>query len=365
MPQRSKGARLYWRIRPDGTAFYQIRDGSARIPTGTSDVATAEAILADYIASRNRPTGPTSSDNMTISLCLAKYGEEHALHVIDPVRIGYAIEALDQFFQNMPLSEINGQICRRYVRERRTRTGKPASTGTTRRELNVLQAAINFCHREGYLTTAPKVTLPPHAPPRERWLTRQEAAWLLRGARHLRKDGRHLVDFILHGLYTGSRKQTILDMHLNTPSTIGGYVNTETGVFYRKPISKAATNKRQNPARLPSKYLAYLRRQARNGRRYVVEDCRGGRVGDIKNGWKGACMKAMSLAAKKNIILDLSDVTPHTLKHTAITWTLQKGATIWDTAGYFSTSPATIEKVYGHHSPHHQKTAVDAGNRKT
>ncbi len=142
-------------------------------------------------------------------------------------------------------------------------------------------------------------------PPRERWLTRQEAAWLLRGARHLRVDGRHLVDFILHGLYTGSRKQTILTMHLNTPSTIGGYVDTESGVFYRKPKTKVGTKKQQNPARLPSKYLAHLQRQVRNGRRYVVEDYRGGRVGDIKKGWQRALSLAEELAAKKGIILDL------------------------------------------------------------
>jgi integrase len=57
-------------------------------------------------------------------------------------------------------------------------------------------------------------------------------------------------------------------------------------------------------------------------------------------------------------------ITPHVLKHTAITWALQKGATIWDAAGYFDTSTATIEKVYGHHSPDHQSSAVEAVNRR-
>lgn len=35
-------------------------------------------------------------------------------------------------------------------------------------------------------------------------------------------------------------------------------------------------------------------------------------------------------------------------------------ASIWDTAGYFSTSAETIERTYGHHSPNHQATAVKA-----
>ena len=62
--------------------------------------------------------------------------------------------------------------------------------------------------------------------------------------------------------------------------------------------------------------------------------------------------------------LDLSDVVPHTLKYTAITLALQRGATICDVAGMFSTSVETVQLVYGHHSPDWQKSAVDAMNPK-
>ncbi|WP_425053091.1 hypothetical protein [Psychromarinibacter sp. S121] len=174
-----------------------------------------------------------------------------------------------------------------------------------------------------------------------------------------------MADFILHGLYTGSRKATILGMHFDTPSIVGGHVDTEQGILYRKPQGKRETLKRQRPARLPARYLAYLRIQARNGRKYVVEDYKGRRVGSIKNSWSSAIVLARELAAAKGIDIDLTGVTPHTLKHTAITWALQKGATTWDAAGYFSTSIDTIERVYGHHSPDFQKTAVDAMNRRS
>jgi hypothetical protein len=43
---------------------------------------------------------------------------------------------------------------------------------------------------------------------------------------------------------------------------------------------------------------------------------------------------------------------------------LQKGASIWDAAGYFGTSPQTIEKTYGHHSPNHQQAARAAIARR-
>lgn len=51
----------------------------------------------------------------------------------------------------------------------------------------------------------------------------------------------------------------------------------------------------------------------------------------------------------------LDDVTPHVLKHTAITWAVVKGLGVEDAAEYFNTSPETIRKHYWHHSPHHQE----------
>ena len=56
----------------------------------------------------------------------------------------------------------------------------------------------------------------------------------------------------------------------------------------------------------------------------------------------------------------LEGVTPHTLKHTAITWAIQNGATTWEAAGFFATSQETIEKVYGHHSPSFMESAREA-----
>ncbi|MEM9524050.1 MAG: integrase [Pseudomonadota bacterium] len=295
---------------------------------------------------------------MTVSQVLALYVEEHAATTVAPERILYAVEALDRFWADLPVSAVKGETCRRYAGAR------GAASGTIRRELGTLQAALNHCTREGYLIHAPKVTLPPKPAPKERWLTRQEAAWLLRAARNLDKRGRHLADFILCGLYTGSRKATILALRIDISSLSGGYVDTVNGVLYRRPMGKRETVKRQRPARLPARYLAYLRRRAANGACYVVETHDGHRVGDIKKGWAHAVLLAGQLAAARGIDIDLSDCTPHVLKHTAITWALQRGAEIWDAAGFFSTSAETIQRVYGHHHPNWQKSAVEAMDRR-
>jgi DNA invertase Pin-like site-specific DNA recombinase len=73
----------------------------------------------------------------------------------------------------------------------------------------------------------------------------------------------------------------------------------------------------------------------------------------IGNAFEGACRRA-----------GLTDVTPHTLKHTAITWAIQKGLSVEDAADYFDTSAETIRKVYCHHSPAYQDRAVAILERK-
>lgn len=359
MSRRSKGPRLFWRAERQ---VWEIRDTNGgsrvRVSTGAADRRDAEVQLARYIDDKMKPDGPVGAHDMSVSQALAYYLDEHAPTTAAPERLIAAVKPLDAFWGDLPVSAVRGETCRRYAKERQR------SDGTIRRELNVLQAALNHCHREGYLLSAPKVVRPSRPPAKERWLTRQEAAWLLRAARGLNRDGRHLADFILCGIYTGSRKETILGLHIDMASLTGGHIDTVNGLIYRRSSAKSETNKRQPPARLPAKYLAHLRRQAASGRSFVVEDRLGRRIGDIKTGWNRARNLAKEMAAQRGIQIDLSDVTPHTLKHTAITWALQRGATMWDVAGYFGTSIETIERVYAHHAPDHMKSAVEAMNRR-
>lgn len=275
---------------------------------------------------------------------LAIYGEEYAPTVAAPERIGYALDALLPFWSDLKVSHVKGETCRRYVKWR------DRADGTTRRELGTLQAAINYAHKEGYVTAAPVVTLPPKPEPKERWLTRPEAARLLWAA-HRGHKSQHLARFVLISLYTGTRKDATLRMGFR-PNTVGGWFDLERGVMYRKGGDERTTTKRRRPAAIPRQLLAHLRRWHTAGAVWAVE-YDGARVGDIKRAFARAVRDA-----------NLEDVTPHTLKHTAITWALQNGASVWDASGFFSTSPETIEKVYGHHSPDYQESAKAAMERR-
>lgn len=349
MPRKMLPPRLYLRRRAGRDPVWVIKDAGREFSTGCGegDREGAEAALADYIARRFRaPDAPQTPEEMTVATALAIYGKEHAPTLAAPERIAHAIEALLPFWGDRPVAAIKGETCRLYARRRRGRTGRPLSDGTIRRELGTLAAALAYCVREGYLTRAPTVVLPKRPPARERWLTRSEVARLIRAARS-DPHTRHLARFILIGVYTGTRKQDILRLQF-TPATDGGHFDIERGILYRKSALARQTAKRGTPARLPRQLLGHARRWQRLSVRYAVEYA-GKPVKDIKRAWASVARRA-----------GVEEATPHTLKHTAITWAMQRGAKLQDAAAFFGTSMQTLERVYFHHHPDHQKTAVAA-----
>ena len=341
MPQHTKGARLYWR---DDKGKWYIRDGARFLSTRTSERREADKALARYIAEREQPAGPRSADQLTVAEALSLYADEHGGSVRAPATVGYSIKALLPILGELPVGSINKAVCGRYARERGV---KP---GTVRRELGVLQAAVNHCHAQAYLLTPIKVTLPAAPAPRDRWLERREVAALLRAARRNPK-ARHLARFILLAVYTGTRSDAILRLQFErNPS--GDHVDTEAGVLYRRAEGEAETKKRTPPVPIPPRLLAHLRRWERMGARHVVE-VDGRPVGSLKTAWRTALRES-----------GIEHATKHDLRHTAVTWAMRKGAAMWDAAGYFGLSRDMLESVYGHHHPDHMGSVVEAMGRR-
>ncbi|MDX6288985.1 MAG: hypothetical protein QOH42_784 [Blastocatellia bacterium] len=71
---------------------------------------------------------------------------------------------------------------------------------------------------------------------------------------------------------------------------------------------------------------------------------------------KKAFRKVVKLA---KIDTSEGNVTPHTLRHTAATWLMQRGVPIWVAAGYLGMTAETLERNYGHHHPDHLSEAVE------
>ena len=137
------------------------------------------------------------------------------------------------------------------------------------------------------------------------------------------------------------------------PHTHGGWINTDTGMMYRRAPGEAETKKRQPPVPLPRHLLAHLRRWKRNGALFVVE-YEGQRVGSIKTAWSTALADAR-----------IEHCTRHDLRRTAITWMMKRGADKWAAAGFLGLTLDTLERVYGHHHPDYLRSAVEAIERRT
>jgi integrase len=75
----------------------------------------------------------------------------------------------------------------------------------------------------------------------------------------------------------------------------------------------------------------------------------GGAVARVKHAFRDA-------AARANLV----GVTPHVLRHTAVTWQLQGGIDPWKVAGFVGMTVEMVQTVYGHHHPEHLRDAARA-----
>ena len=333
MPTPSKGARLYKR----GSVFY-IRDGGRFLSTRTGERREAEDALARYIATKDRPVGPRDPAQVTVADALDIYANERAPHVKDSARIADCIRALVPILGPLPLSAITGEVCRRYG------TARDRAPGTIRKELGTLRAAIRHCHVEGYITSAPGVRLPAKPAPRDRWLTRDEAAKLVRAA-YRNPKAKHLARFILVALYSGTRSDVILRMGFEK-NMVGGHVDTEAGIMHRRAPHEVETKKRTPTVPVRPRLLAHLRRWERMGARWVVE-VDGQLVASLKTAWRTALREA-----------GIEHCTKHDLRHTCATWLMQDGADRWEVAGFMGMSSEMLESVYGHHHHGHMSSVL-------
>jgi integrase len=370
MPRTSKGARLWLRpARQRGRSFasavWIIIDGSRHIATGClkGQAREAEKRLAAYIAEKYSPTRHARDiDRIDIADVLAIYLEDCGPRMADHPKLERCIGRLNDYWGGKMLRQVTAAECRSYVKER----GK---AGGARADLEILRAAINHHAKENLHYGLVRVALPPKGPPRDRWLTRGEAAELIWACWRYREQQtihrgrhrgqlittdkrplRHLARFILIGLYTGTRAGAIASA---SPYRQDGhsFVDLEQAIFYRLAIGRRATNKRQTPAPIPPRLLAHMRRWVHRGivTSHFIE-------------WHGMPVKSVKTGFKHAVDLAglWGKVTPHTLRHTAATWLMQRGVPIWQAAGYLGMSAAMIERTYGHHHPDYLHTAARA-----
>ncbi|HKD37457.1 MAG TPA: tyrosine-type recombinase/integrase, partial [Pirellulales bacterium] len=309
------------------------------------------------------------------------YYADKEKEIARPKETAMRIAELIRFFGNATMDTLDGYPFDQYFKHRvgmqwrrfKSDDGKIGKTGrpmrfvtnaAARRELEDLRAALNHCRP--FLSRPIAFKMPPKtkSDPRQTWLTPAQAAAIVRAAyRHReaqfgesteRHTLRHVARFVVIALRTGTRSGAICAASFI--EAIGrGHVDLENCAFHRLPKGARITKKRQPSAPLSDKMADLL------GRWHRLDVERYGAACHAVIQWNGEPVKsvrkafasAVELAAKarpdlfRNI--DPAKITPHVLRHTAVTWMLNKGISIWQIAGYLGMTPEVIQNTYGHH----------------
>ena len=381
MSRRAKGARLYFRPgrERDGKHYpggWFIVDGRREISTGCDEGAypEAERRLAEYLAAKHQPERRERRlAQIRLSDVIAIYVADVAPGLARPAKALERAERLNEFWGLKTLAEVNGASCRAYAAAREgqgpaVKGGRRGTGGGARRDLQDLSAAIGHHHDEGLHREVVKVVLPPKGEARQRWLTRDEAARLLRICWRTRElqDGRptakrplrHLCRFLLLGIYTGSRPGAILQASwFSGPGR--SFVDVDNGVFHRRPDGAVETNKRQPTVRLAPQILGHLRR-------WRALDAKADATRTFVVTFDGAPIASVKVALGRAVDLAKlpGGVTAYTLRHTCASWLVRQGVATRKIADFLGTSEKMIEDHYGHLAPDYQDEAARKIGRK-
>lgn len=230
---------------------------------------------------------------------------------------------------------IDQAVCETYAAKRARAKIRPSTIHT---ELGLLRSALLWAKRAKWITEAPEVHRPEPSPPRDRWLTPEEAVALINGA-----GSKHIRLFILLALYTGARRGAILELTWDRVDL------EQDRIDFTAPGRLTGRKKRSEvpiQASLRSALLAAFSARLSD---HVIEFA-GQPVKSVKRGFREAVTRAR-----------LERVTPHTLRHTAATWAAQEGAPLWEIAGMLGhTTTEITQRVYAKHHPDFLKRAAGA-----
>mgnify|MGYP003764372423 CR=1 FL=1 len=326
-----------------------------RHATGIGCREDAEAQLAEFIVKRQRPD--KADHEITLGELFAYYMREHVPTLASPATAIKCFERLLPFWGEYKLTDVRKSASLEYLAYRKNEfikwqksgayeTRRELSNETVRRELEQLQAAIRYAHKDNLISMYPSVWKPKKSPAKNRWLRSKEAAKLLGEARKMPSASEYLPLFILLALYTGARSEAVLTLKWSQIDFASEVIDFR--------VSQRSSNKGRAVVPIPRRLLRELTTAYSNrlSQVYVLQrDCANDEpIKSVKNSFGTACQRA-----------GLEDVTPHTLRHTAASWLVQKGVPIYEVARYLGhSSVAMVEKTYGHMAPEHLKRAKES-----
>lgn len=318
---------------------------SRRFGLRTRDAGEAQARYAAFLAQGKEAFArDVGTARLTVAKALDDYFREHVIeNVADRRRQADIIFHLKQFFGELPLSDIDIPKCRSYADARRagvlgggTRLqgeSKKGSEATIKRELGVLQAAVNHAARWRRIGPAamPPTSMPTFEMPRVPHRT-GEAPWIDKpGIELLLKASEGpLHHFIELAYWWAARRGWVERLHVSQ-------INFDTGRVNPYKPGERVTNKRRGMMPIFPEIrgtLETLAANAENG--FLFWQC---------SNFYHEFKRLTELAGYED------RGHPHVLRHSRATHMLMDGVSIYKVARLLGDSVQTIERTYGHWSP--------------
>jgi integrase len=361
----------HWLVRRRDTPFlyiYWCEPGTRRVrrrSTHTSDLADAKQKLIAFATKYPPSSSPATSTSTRPEADPADPALPTSAHVapraLDTPVLDLLAAYVERFGSDRPsfstlraalriwmrycqrhdivyVSELNHDAQERFVSWRRReliQSGKAGSNGTINRDFYLLKGALRLAWRRGQLSHVPYVLSLPAPPPRDQFLTAEEAQRLLAAC-----DEVYVRRFVLLALHTLQRPKAIFDLRVEQVDLAQLRINF-------LPTGKLQTNKRRPMVPITPTLrdeLALAVSESRSG--YIVE----------KNGLPLQSMrKAFARAAKR---AGLPGITPYVLRHTGATLLAASGVPMHQIASMLGHTTQRMTEVYAKRRPEFLKEAV-------
>ena len=245
-------------------------------------------------------------------------------------------KALAPVFQNRSPGLLKKKDFRQYARDR---FALGRSSWTVHNELVRMRSLFKWALENDHIPKRPKVWVPKAGGNRDRVLSRPEAIALVAAAR---EGDPHIYVFVLLAFATGARHMAILDLTWERVNWDRGLITFDENLppdpmnkSWRKGRAIVPMNKTVRAAL----ELAYMGRQTD----HVVEHGRK-RLVTVKNGFKNAVERA-------GIDESIGKVTPHTIRHTVLTWLDEAAVETRRRAQLAGHKDERTTKLYTHSKP--------------
>jgi integrase len=333
-----------------GSTYYVFwydegKRATEKLSLRTSDPMLAQKKFAIFLTEGK--SAFTAEEGLTVETALDQYYKEHAAkEVVSLVTVENNIRHLKTFFKKKLIKDIGVPECHAYG------SWRDVKPSTVAKELSTLKAAARHANKWKRLSLAdmPSIRLPKIEVNKGVWLFPDELELLREAATTLIDEfiPFRTLSFIELCYYTGSRREAI-------ESLTWQQVDLE-----RRRISLAKPGERRTKKRRPTIAIdpllmpTLLRLEKQRVSNWVL-----GANSRMDNWFRNVARRAGLEILTERHGRRSAVITPHMLRHSRATHLLQDGKPLWAVAGLLGDSLATVEAIYGHHTPLHTESLFD------